>query len=312
MGEFSSNGAIASGFRLIGTKPGLILVWGLVYVLLAVVPQFLLIGRFLPDILIFYRDAIAAASAGTMPTPSDDLVRMQAQIARYQPLQIVAGLVGAAIVHSAIYRAILEPENNRFFYLRLGAQELWVGVASVMLIVAIILAGLAMAIPAALLTAIVAGATGGPSSWAAGLMVFLLFFAALGLAIWVWLRLSMAPLASFSERRLRLFESWEMTKGLGWQLFGVAATIFGLLLAGQFLFFTLLGAGGASALTSNLEGIKAFFDNPPRDWMAQAAPWIALLIGLYTVVTGIATTIMTAPFATIFRALVAPGAREFS
>ena len=312
MGEFSSNGAIASGFRLIGAKPGLILVWGLTYVLLAVIPQFLLIGRFLPDLLIFYRDALQSASADTMATPSDDLVQMQAQIARYQPLQIVAGLIGAAIVHSAIYRAILEPENDRYFYLRLGAQELWVGVVSVLLIVAILLAVLAMAIPAALLTAIVGSVTGGPSSWAAGLMIFLLFCVIAGLAIWIWLRLSMAPLASFAERRLRLFESWEMTKGLGWRLFGVAASLFGILLAGQFIFFTVLGAGGGSALTNNLEAIKAFFDQPPNDWMARAAPWVALLIGLYTVVTGVAMTIMTAPFATIYRELAAPAEREFS
>ena len=310
MGEFSSNGAIASGFRLIGAKPGLILVWGLTYVVLAVIPQFLLMGRFLPDLLIFYRDAMQAASGGTMPTPSDDLVRIQAQIARSQPLQIAAGLVGGAIVHSAIYRAILEPENNRFFYLRFGIQELWVGVVSILLIVTMALAGLVMAIPAALLTAIVAAITGGPSSWAAGLMVFLLLIAVLGVTIWVWLRLSMAPLASFADRRLRLFESFEMTKGLGWQLFGVSASLVGILLAGQFLVFTLLGAGGGSALTNNLEAIKAFFDQPPNDWMARAAPWVALLISLYTVVTGVAMTIMTAPFATIYRELAGPAARE--
>ena len=312
MAAFSSNGAIASGFRLIGAKPALILVWGLVYVLLAVVPQFLLIGRFLPDLLIFYRDAIQAASAGTMPAPSDDLIRMQSQIARFQPLQILAGLIGAAIVHSAVYRAILEPENDRFFYLRLGAQELWVGLVSIVLIVMIALAAIAGAIPAALLTAIVAGVTGGPSSWAAGLMVFLLIFAVMALAIWVALRLSMALPESFALRNFRLFESWEMTKGLGWQLFGVAASLFGILIAGEFVFFTLLGAGGASALTANLEGIKAFFEHPPSDWLGRAAPWIALFIALYTVVTGIATTIMTAPFATIYRELVVPAAREFS
>ena len=43
--------------------------------------------------------------------------------------------------------------------------------------------------------------------------------------IWVSLRLSLAGPITFTERQFRLFESWTLTRGRGWRLFGVAVIV---------------------------------------------------------------------------------------
>ena len=46
-----------------------------------------------------------------------------------------------------------------------------------------------------------------------------------GVVIWVSLRLSMAAPMTFAERKLRIFESWELTKGHTLSLLGVGFLI---------------------------------------------------------------------------------------
>ena len=45
----------------------------------------------------------------------------------------------------------------------------------------------------------------------------------LGVAVFVVVRLSLAPVATFAERRLVVFESWSLTRGHFWQLFAAYA-----------------------------------------------------------------------------------------
>lgn len=309
MATISMGPAISSGLQLITRRPWAVLAWGLAYVLIAVVPQFLMIGAFLPDLVTYYRDTIASASAGHAPAPSPDMIKMQAELARYQLPQILTGILGTAVVNAAIYRAVLEPENKAFAYLRLGSQELWVGLVNIVFYVLIVLAVVATTVPVLILVG-VGAAAGAGTGWTEGLIVFLLACGAAATVIWVALRLSLALPLSFSQRAFRLFESWDMTRGQGWRLFGVAMAVFGIILAGEMMIFGIAGALGASGAIANLKAIKAFMAHPPSDWFLQAAPWIAIGVTFYTVLMGAVLTIMNAPFATILKQLSPPDISE--
>lgn len=299
MADFSGGAAISSGFRLIGRNPGAVLAWGVAYVAIAILPQFLMMWHVLPDLLTFYHDAFANAQAGTPPSSDPEFMRIQGEISRYQPIQIVLGVVALAVVNSAIYRAVLEPKNKAWAYLRLGKQELWVGLTTVVFYIALVVAMVAAMIPAIIVGAVAAS---GPS-WTSGLIVFLLACGALFFVIWVILRLSLAAPMSFAQKNFRLFESWRLTQGLGWKLFGVALAIgcivIALELALMVVAFTLISATGVA----HADQIQAFFQHPPTDLAVRAIPWLAGICGVYAILCGLMFPILTAPFATIYREL---------
>jgi hypothetical protein len=305
MATISMGPAISSGLQLIARRPWAMLAWGFAYLMIAVVPQFLMIGVFLPDLVAFYRDTLQATAAGQAPAQTAEMAKIQAELARYQPVQILTSILATAVVNAAIYRAILEPENKAYAYLRFGAQELWVGLVNIVFYFLIFLAVLAAVVPLVILIG-VGAAAGARTGWTEGLVAFLLACGAAAAVIWVALRLSLALPLSFSQRAFRLFESWDMTRGQGWRLFGVAMAVFGIILALEIVIFGLAGALGASAAISNLKGLKAFMEHPPSDWLMRAAPWILIGGGFYVVLMGVVLTTINAPFATIMKQLSPP------
>lgn len=299
MADFSGGAAISSGFRLIGRRPGAVLTWGVVYVLLAVLPQFLLMWSFLPDIVAFYREAFASAQSGVSPATNPDFVRLQAELNRFQPLQIVLGLVSLSIVNSAIYRSVLEPQNSAWGYLRLGAQELWVGLTTVVFYLVVFVAALVAIIPVAVVGALAAQSP----SWTTGLIIFLLACGAIFFIIWVCLRLSLGIPMSFAQKNFRLFESWSMTRGLGWKLFGVGLALLAIVIAVE---VTLMAIGVSIVSATGLAQsgqLQAMFQHPPADLAARAIPWLVGVMVLYAVLIGLIFAIFTAPFADIYRQL---------
>jgi hypothetical protein len=299
MADFSGGAAISSGFRLIGRKPGAVLSWGLVYVLLAVVPQFLVMWSFLPDLMAFYREALTSAQSGVSPATNPDFLRLQAEINRFQPLQIVLSIVSLSIVNSAIFRAVLEPQNSRWAYLRLGAQELWVGLTTIVFYLVIFAAAVVAAIPVIVISAIAAQSP----SWTMGLIIFLLACGAAFFVIWVCLRLSLGIPASFAQKNFRLFESWAMTKGMGWKLFGVGLAVFAIVIAIEFALILVAASIFAATGMARSGQLQAIFQHPPADIAAQAIPWLIGLAVGYTVLIALVFAIITAPFADIYRQL---------
>jgi hypothetical protein len=304
MANIAMGPAIASGLQLITQRPLAVLAWGFAYVLIAVIPQFLMIGALLPDLMNFSREVVTSATAGQSPRSNPELLAMQAQLARFQPLQLLVSLVGSSIVNSAIYRAVLEPENKAFAYLRLGAQELWVGLVTIVFYVLVVIALFAALIPFGIATAVTSGAAG--ASWATGLIVFLLACATAAAVIWVALRLSLGVPMSFAQKSFRLFESWDLTRQQGWRLLGVILGVVAIILIGELFIFGVAGALGAATVMTKIEGLKAFIAHPPANWLALAAPWITFGVAFYTVFAGVTLTILAAPFATILRQLSPP------
>jgi hypothetical protein len=301
MTGFSGGAAIVSGVRLIGRHPGVVLTWGLAYLLVALVPLLALFWGELPTVLGLYSKIMQSLLAGAVPPVTDpDLVRQQGLLIAFEFSQLGLNLLAGTLVSCAVYRAVLEPERKAFAYLRVGLQELCV-IAS-MLALGVLLIAVLIASSAAV--GLIAQAVGA-ESWIGGLVLFLASCGAVALLIWVALRLSMAAPMSFAERRFRLTEAWPLTHGQGWRLFAVALGLASLILLIQMVLATLGQAMGVGAPLARIEDLQAFLANPAAD-LARLAPSLAGLVAMQILVSALSFTLWAAPFAEIYRELSAP------
>ncbi|MGZ8408089.1 MAG: hypothetical protein ACXWVJ_08685, partial [Caulobacteraceae bacterium] len=281
MAGFSIGDAGTAGFRLVFKKPLTVFVWGLVYLLIAVVPSLLLLGSAGPDLM----EMIRQAQAGADPKDMEGMINGMASMQAMQPVGWLTKIVASALVTAAIFRAVMEPSNKGAFYLRLGSQEMWQGLVQLCLgvFLAILIIGviLAFAVVGGVAVGASAAASGGleyqpwmvPAGVVAGLVL-------LAVIIWLCLRFSMALPMTFADRTFRLFESWSFTKGRTGSLFLTGLLVIALVIVTEIVMALILGVllvggiAGAGAMT-NLEQI---FERPSAEWLPALG--IAGLIAL--------------------------------
>ncbi|MFL5170469.1 MAG: hypothetical protein ACJ8CX_07340 [Microvirga sp.] len=272
MAKFSGLGAVTAGWRIILREPLAFGVWCLVYFAVAVVPQVVAFRHALPAFFQLMR----SMGDGTPLTP-EEIVRFQGEAASLQPVTLLAFVVSNGLVASAIFRAVLTPQDRRYFYLRMGGQELWVGLVVLVLGVAYAMGVFVMAIPVGLLGALAAAA-------GAAALLPLLVLAAVGVAVWAVLRLSMAPPASFDKHTFAFFESWAMTRGQAARMFVVGVALFLNLLAVEFLLAAIgMAAVGGSSGVSELVGV---WSANPQAALANTTPLSWAALGLAVTVFG--------------------------
>lgn len=288
MRSFSWSRAFGAGFTLIGREPAAVLWWALAYFVLALLPQFAIAGAMWPML----GEVMRRAAEGGQPD-TDTLMAMQANMPLFQLVSILSSLLSTTVLLSAIYRAVLQPEDRRFGYLRLGSQELWVGITIVVLYVALILAIIVIAIPGAILGFVLSRSAG---EWS----VVLVALAACALLFWLMLRFSLATVVAFAERRFDIGASWTLTAGQAWKLFLVMLVIMLLVLVAELILVGvgIVAVGGMAAATGLMEGMT----DPGR---VLARLWPVILVG--TVVTSLlgaaVLAIFVAPFAEVYKAL---------
>lgn len=290
--------AAFEGFTLIRRKPLAVLVWGLVL--------------FAFFVAVFAMLGAVFGSAWNMVSELDgaepdvaEAFAFQMQIMMVQFGMWLISILMRVVLTCAVFRAVLEPQNDRFAYLRLGKVELLV--ALVLLCLSIILAILLMG---GLLVGI--GVT--LAAWAASKALavglgILVFGALIVLFAWVGLRLSMSLPMTFADRRFRFFEAWELTRGHVGSLFLVLLVVIAIVLlieiaiVGVALAIAMSVAAGGGITEASLE---AFFQRPPQEWLAVLGP--AVLIGgvLFGILGAALMAITTAPWAAAYRALATP------
>lgn len=126
-------------------------------------------------------------------------------------LLIVLALAIGAVLAAAIIRSVLQPEDRRFAYLRLGKEEIQLLIVSLITWVAALLATVIPSGAVVLGTALLSGSA---ATWFA----FLGGLAVIGLSMWIAVRLSLLGPHAFSHHHIDVRTAWIQTHGQFWRL----------------------------------------------------------------------------------------------
>ena len=297
MTTFSFGGAVASGFGVIARNPLAFLVWCLVYLVLALGPLGLMAGAMWPQL-----DALAtlaeAEVAPDSPAATQQMMALMGQFNALSMLQWVTGLASSAVLISAVFRAVLEPQNSRFFYLRVGRQELWLALCLLVIGVVAVLLAVLSTIPVMIVSIVLYAA--GPSqtlSPGVGLGVGAIVLVVLGAMIWLFLRFSLGLPMSFADSYFRLFESWRLTQGHAAKmaLVGIAVSLVATLVQLAVFVGFIFAVVAILKPTAESDFTTLTF--------AQVSPILGLAGVLMALVSVFGTVLYSAPLAEIYRQL---------
>ncbi|HWU15565.1 MAG TPA: hypothetical protein VN157_16325 [Caulobacter sp.] len=294
--QFKVTEAAFEGFRLIRREPRTIAIWAVFSVVAGAALTAAMIasgfGRFM-----------GTSAQGTM-TPE-----ALAGFAIGEAVAIGGAILIASIMGAGVYRAILRPAESPLTRLRLGGDELRLVLLS--LIMGLVFTGLmiAMVIPLAILGAAIGGLAGqGGGEPHTGAMVgivlvvllgYLLVFAGL---VFFAVRFSLAGVMTFAERRLRVFDSWRLTKGRFWRLLGCYGLAVVLMLPIYMVMMTLyfgvtfafsggdVGRAMGEIAQPDMTSIAAYF-NPAR----------VIYLLLAGAMGGVLNAVTYAPAAAVYR-----------
>lgn len=302
-----------AGLGVIGRNGFAPLVWGLVQTVLAFVPLLLIVptmGEYLSLIM---------ASGGDLDPQNPELLRLANQMNVIQPISWICQLAAHGLVTGAIFRAVLHPEDKRWFFMRLGMGELMlIAVSLVYLIITVV-----AVVVAAIVVAIVGFAIGAANETAGITAAVVVGLIVLGVLIWASLRFSLGFAMSHDRKQFLLFESWRMTRGHAGGLFGAGllAVIVGWLISVAVMLVLIVVAvaiffgSGGPALFESLQNVDAPGDVFSQLFTPERTPVLIAFGALYvfavTVIQGYVGTIFTAPWAEAYRQLALPSEEVF-
>ena len=295
MATFNVEDAAFTGVGLLAKRPAAAIVWALVWAVFIAIVTIPFAGGLTAYITLVVRTQGHPATS--------DLVPMATQMGAFALLLGLGGLVVGAVVSCAVYRAMLEPENSEFAYLRLGDQEIQVMVVN--FVRGLILFTINFSLSLAFAVLMILATAAGPA--VTGIVRLLGEAIVFGVLFWVQLRFSLAGPMTYSEHRFRLFESWSLTGGLTLRLAGVGLILF-VIGAVVYLGVASLGVAGSLAMWNSAPrpaDLQVLLSEAPDQWIGPLAPFIAL-IGLMVLVAGaLLTPIGLAPWPYIYRTLKA-------
>jgi hypothetical protein len=209
----SAGSIIEGAFRLVRQRPAAVAVWGLIYMAMVVA-----MGFAMRPMINFQ-----TAALGQDPQAMQAMfANMSTMFARLALLELVMLCVFIMLM-TAAQRAVLRPAQAGLFYLKVGMDELrMLGLAVILIVlfyIGLIIAVIVIAIVAGLV-AVAAGAVGAAViAIGAGILLFLAL-------IWLEVRLSLAFPLTLMRGRIIIGESWRLTRGRFWSLFGAYFVIF--------------------------------------------------------------------------------------
>jgi hypothetical protein len=206
MTAFSPVSAALEGFRVMRREPKAALFWLGIWVasLCIVTTSTSLVGR-------------VVAPTGHPQSGLLDLAK------RLGPAVVVL-LLSLVTTTTAIFRAVLTPEERQVYFVRLGLNEARVFIA---VSISVLLAPVVIGVITYLLYVIASPIM----SVAPGYLREIAFVGAAittAVLVWVFVRLSLIPVETFDEHRFHLTAYWPITSGFFWSLLG-AYTLWGII-----------------------------------------------------------------------------------
>ena len=199
--------AALEGLRTMRRKPGSVAAWATFS--LVMLP---ILGLF-AKILLGEEGRAALAGRGSSADPRE-ILDLVTHLGGVMVLLIAVALVLASVLQAAIIRSVIEPQNSKFAYLRLGKEEIQ------LLVVSLITWAAALGVTVIPSGAVVLG-TSLLSGAAAGWFGTLGALAVIGLSLWVAVRLSLLGPHAFSHHHIDIREAWVQTHGQFLRLLGM-------------------------------------------------------------------------------------------
>lgn len=295
---FSASEAAMEGFRIARREPRTVLVWSLLQLILAVASTVVMLPYMRPLMALQSLRTPGAAP----PTPAEAMVTLEPMFGMIA-VMIPIELVFLSVMSAAVYRAVLRPEDKGLARLRLGGDELRMGILWIELGLFVWAAGVLALLAMVVLGGLLVAATKGSPADLLGLVAGAYVVVAAGMA-WLLVRFSMAAPLTFATRHVQLFSAWRLTKGRSWSLFGCYLLTFIFLVM---IGITQLFAGSIAALA--MHDVGGFMHPDYRSLQAYFTPvrLVALLVS--ALLGGLYWAVALAPAAVAYQALAGTGER---
>jgi hypothetical protein len=302
---FSPSQCALEGFRLVRRRPVSFLAWAVIRTLLAYGPLVFLLWRYLPETIAEFA-AMArprADFAAVWPHMMQTELHLLALLAPW----IVWIFLLTRVFYAAVYRAVLEPTDRGFAYLRVGGDELRLVLLNLIFAVLGLVFLLVLCIAGA---AIVMGGRQLAQPWE-GLLDVMGIVLLVCVWIYVAVRLTLAAPMTFARKELQIFDSWGLTRGSVWRLLGMILLIALFIMAAGMVFSAVRNAfvyGTLLPAAPDFVHAQPGVDAAARLWasLGPMIPAVVLVQGLFEAVVMV---LAAAPLAAAYEALNAPRPR---
>ena len=305
MARFSASDAALTGFRIVRERPLALAIWAGIQLILT-------LGAGLSAVRFAGPALMSLHAASSTGDPALTMAIFQ-RLEPYYLCLLAVSLIFYPILYATMNRAVLRPGEEGFGYIRVGADELrqlglllLIVVFGIVACVALIIAAFAVATPLALALAF----NGKGSTTLSILLTLALGLAVVALWIYVWVRLSLASPLTFATRKIDLFGSWRLTRGLFWPMFGayLVAAILALMV---FLLTVLISLAVSAAIGGGMGGLSALFHHDMTSLAAYLTPGRLVSLVFSALSWALVWPILLTPAAAIYRALNdSPGEAE--
>jgi hypothetical protein len=294
MTVFSATDAAFEGFRVTWEKPRTLLIWTGFFLVVNLLMPLALFGLGLNTSLA----ELEAASANPSNDPSAALESFMALAPLYGIL-IPVGLIVQAVIAAAVFRLILDPEDSRRHPVQFGREEARLIALSLIYTLLFILAVVAVVLVGGIAAGLMGLTGAGP------LFGVLIGFALSGLLVYVSVRMSLGPVITFSEDRLAIFDSWRLTQGLFWPMFGTYALAIIAILIFYLLSMILVVALGAILSGGDIAAVGKGVNPDMSSLKAYFSPGQVLMLLFGAFMSAVFNAVMSAPAAVIYREIQA-------
>jgi hypothetical protein len=204
-----SVGSILGGaFRLLREKPAAVAIWGIVYAASLVA-------------IAFASRPMNARLLAAGAAPEAQLATMPLSMAL-----LLAYLIVFILLFTAAQRAVLRPEDRGLFHLRLGMDEVRQIALAIFLLILFYVGAILVTVIVGLVVGLAALLASNDPSVVMVAVIVVDGALVLCLASWLAVRLSLAFPLTLVRGRFVIGESWRLTRGHFWPLFGAYFVIY--------------------------------------------------------------------------------------
>jgi hypothetical protein len=297
MTSFSPSDAALEGFRLTRENPKAFAFWALIAFVVSTLGA--LVSISMP---VEAQQALATLNAEETP----DAQHLLEALIAVSPI-LLFGLATQCMMAAAVYRLIFRHDDPRFGFVRLGIDELRLMALTVIYLVMAMLLLVTLTLAGALVMAAVSSLGAGVAvALGAAVELFLI-----GVVLFVAVRMSLAPVITFAERRLALFESWHLTRGHFWRLLGAyAIAIASIVVIGLLLLFLFTAVAGVIIMATGGEfaDMSTVFSPDSSSIGSYFKPALVAYMLVGSVFSALYYAVIAAPGAVVYEVLHGRGA----